>query len=430
MPRTIRLVKSPVTTAGVPHERSRYAHEPACPCRRPCRHRAVGECRPPDGIGHEPVHVRSGRRHAGRDVRPRQRRAEGRRSAEAGAAAATRAPAAAATRSAGSATSAFTYDALGATPHVELRKQPARSEVQAPARAAALQRPRRRADLGQGARRRAPRPATEGARTSPPACGMGGDMRGGWLACVAIAAALAGCGAPDETVQRRGTTSSAWIQTDLAGADLDGDGRTDIVTIATLQQSFGVSDGTLKIYRQTTPGSFVAYDDPGRQLPVAAEDQRRQRRRRARPAGARRDRRLGRQRRRAVPAAAGRRTTAAASSRRRVVASGLSANDFVVTDANLDVAPDIVTAGVPGGGDGAAQYLQSARARGTFEAPSVLNLAGRVAARRGGRRRRFRARWTWSPIRSSTRARPRTRRGSWSWRTRPCSTRPARRRST
>ena len=41
--------------------------------------------------------------------------------------------AAAATRTAGSATSAFTYDALGATPHVELRKQPARSEVQAPA---------------------------------------------------------------------------------------------------------------------------------------------------------------------------------------------------------------------------------------------------------------------------------------------------------
>ncbi len=82
-------------------------------------------------------------------------------------------------------------------------------------------------------------------------------MRSGWLACVAIAAALAGCGAAEET-SGGGTTSSAWIQTDIAGADLDGDGRTDIVTIATLQQSFGVSDGTLKIYRQTAPGTFVA----------------------------------------------------------------------------------------------------------------------------------------------------------------------------
>jgi len=42
---------------------------------------------------------------------------------------------AAATRVAGPATSAFTYDALGATPHVDVRTQPARSEVQAPASA-------------------------------------------------------------------------------------------------------------------------------------------------------------------------------------------------------------------------------------------------------------------------------------------------------
>ena len=83
-------------------------------------------------------------------------------------------------------------------------------------------------------------------------------MRSGWLAGVAIAAALAGCGVPDETSGGGSSTSSAWIQTDLAGADLDGDGRNDIVTIATLQQSFGVNEGTLKIYRQTTPGAFVA----------------------------------------------------------------------------------------------------------------------------------------------------------------------------
>ena len=47
----------------------------------------------------------------------------------------TKAPAAPATRGAGSGTAAFTYDALGATPHVELRKQPASSEAHAPAAA-------------------------------------------------------------------------------------------------------------------------------------------------------------------------------------------------------------------------------------------------------------------------------------------------------
>lgn len=45
------------------------------------------------------------------------------------------APAAPATRSAGSGSAAFTYDALGATPRVELRKQPGSSEAQAPAAA-------------------------------------------------------------------------------------------------------------------------------------------------------------------------------------------------------------------------------------------------------------------------------------------------------
>jgi hypothetical protein len=46
-----------------------------------------------------------------------------------------KAPAAPATRSAGSGTAAFTYDALGATPHVELRKQPSGSEARTPAAA-------------------------------------------------------------------------------------------------------------------------------------------------------------------------------------------------------------------------------------------------------------------------------------------------------
>lgn len=51
------------------------------------------------------------------------------------AAATRKAPAASAARSAGSGSAAFTYDALGATPHVELRKQPASSEAHTPAAA-------------------------------------------------------------------------------------------------------------------------------------------------------------------------------------------------------------------------------------------------------------------------------------------------------
>jgi hypothetical protein len=40
-----------------------------------------------------------------------------------------------ATGTAGNASAALTYDAIGATPHIELRKQPSRNEVKAPAAA-------------------------------------------------------------------------------------------------------------------------------------------------------------------------------------------------------------------------------------------------------------------------------------------------------
>lgn len=201
-------------------------------------------------------------------------------------------------------------------------------------------------------------------------------MRSGWLVGVALAAALGGCGSPDET-SSGGGTNSAWIQTDLAGADLDGDGRNDIVTIATLQQSFGVNDGTLKIYRQTTPGAFVASTIQVGRYPwrLKISD--------VNGDGAPDLLVLD------VIGGSGANDDVLylllqdANSRGRFlaprsVASGLSASDFVVTDANLDVAPDIVTAGVPGGGNGAAQYLQVPTARGTFEAPIALDLAGRA----------------------------------------------------
>ncbi len=251
-------------------------------------------------------------------------------------------------------------------------------------------------------------------------------MRSGWLAGLALAAVLVGCGSPDETSD--GGTNSAWVQTDLAGADLDGDGRNDIVTIATLQQSFGVNDGTLKIYRQTSPGTFVESTIRVGRFPW-----------RLRISDVNGD---GAPDLLVLDVIGGSGANddvlylllQDANSRGRflaprVVASGLSANDFVVTDANLDIAPDIVTAGVPGGGDGAAQYLQIPTARGTFEAPSVLNLAGRaqrVAAGDVGGSARFDL-VAYSILDTSASANSP---GSSSWRTRPCSTPPAPRRST
>src|SRR5512139_905504 len=201
-------------------------------------------------------------------------------------------------------------------------------------------------------------------------------MRSGWLACVAIAATLAGCGAAEET-SGGGPTCSAWSQTDIAGTDLDGDGRTAVVTISTLQQTFGVSDGTLKVYRQTTPGAFLASTIRVGSFPWRLKI------RDVNGDGAPDLLVLD------VIGGSGANddvlylllqdvNNRGSFLAPRVVASALSASDFVVTDANLDVAPDIVTAGVPGGGDGATQYLQNLASRGTFQAPSLLNLDGRV----------------------------------------------------
>jgi len=195
------------------------------------------------------------------------------------------------------------------------------------------------------------------------------------LACIALALALAGCIEPEDPAE---AVSTVWVQTDIAGADLDSDSRADIVTIASQQSSAGVADGFLKIYRQTAPGSFVTtliqvgrypwrlkIDDVNGDgapdllvldviggsgvsddvLYLLLQD--------------------ANNRGRFLPP--------------RVVASGLAANDFVVTDVNFDLAPDVVTAGIPGGGSGAAQYLQTLVSRGFFRDPTTLAIEGRVA---------------------------------------------------
>ncbi len=202
-------------------------------------------------------------------------------------------------------------------------------------------------------------------------------MRFALLAWIALALALAGCIDPGDSTDS-GSGSASWVQTDIAGADLDGDGRTDVITIASRQPTSGQSEGILQLYRQTSPGGFVTSQiQVGRhpwRLKVAdingdgapdllvldviggtadnddvlfllLQD--------------------ANNRGRFLPA--------------RTVATGLAASDFVVTDANLDLAPDVVTAGIPGGGNGAAQYLQRLALRGDFSPPTTLAIDGRVA---------------------------------------------------
>jgi hypothetical protein len=173
-----------------------------------------------------------------------------------------------------------------------------------------------------------------------------------------------------------GPIGPVWIETDIAGRDLDGDGRADVVTIATLQQTFGVSEGHLKVYRQTDANVFAAdryfvgrypwrveiADIDGDGAPdllvldviggAGVNDdvlylmlQDRGNRGRFLPA--------------------------------RAIATGLSTNDFTVTDVNGDGAPDVVLASAPGSANGVQWLLQDAAQRGTFGSASTFVTPGR-----------------------------------------------------
>jgi len=49
-----------------------------------------------------------------------------------------------------------------------------------------------------------------------------------------------------------------WVETDVMVADVDGDGRADVITIAMLSTSMSHEEGRLVVYRQTKPGVFAA----------------------------------------------------------------------------------------------------------------------------------------------------------------------------
>src|SRR5512143_4335495 len=49
-----------------------------------------------------------------------------------------------------------------------------------------------------------------------------------------------------------------WVPTDVAVADVDGDGRADVLTLAQFASSQNQRDGRLIVHLQTAPGTFSA----------------------------------------------------------------------------------------------------------------------------------------------------------------------------
>ncbi len=170
-----------------------------------------------------------------------------------------------------------------------------------------------------------------------------------------------------------------WVATDIAAADLDSDGRTDVVSVAMLANSGTQNLGYLRVYRQTSSWGFafsqylvgtypwrvkIADIDGDAAADLLILDVGR--------SGAspgmvwlmRQDRRN-----RGVFLAP------------EVVAAGLSSTyDFAVIDADLDGAPDIVLASGIGGSDGAALLLQDPSQRGTFRPATLITFPGKPQA--------------------------------------------------
>ncbi len=82
---------------------------------------------------------------------------------------------------------------------------------------------------------------------------MGMKRRMGALAAPAAALLLASCGGGDT-----GWLCPLWVPSDVLAVDIDGDGRTDVVTVAQLASSASQREGRIVVRRQTAPGAFAA----------------------------------------------------------------------------------------------------------------------------------------------------------------------------
>ena len=77
----------------------------------------------------------------------------------------------------------------------------------------------------------------------------------GRLMAAVAAMALFGCGGGGDGMT---WLFPLWIETDIAVADIDGDGRADVLTLVRYDNSSDQTEGILTVYRQTAAGVFAA----------------------------------------------------------------------------------------------------------------------------------------------------------------------------
>ena len=81
----------------------------------------------------------------------------------------------------------------------------------------------------------------------------------GVIGCVPPSPAPAGCTAGAQGVTAKFSIPDMWLATDVAVADIDGDGRADVLTLAMRgTDSLQRQEGWLYVYRQTASGAFCA----------------------------------------------------------------------------------------------------------------------------------------------------------------------------
>lgn len=194
---------------------------------------------------------------------------------------------------------------------------------------------------------------------------------------IAVAAAI-GCGGGGGG-GGDGSLYPLWVQTDVAIVDLDGDGRADVLTTAMLSTSATQRSGHLTVYRQTTAGNFTAEDHVVGGYPwslaigdvdgdgapdivlvdaVSTDPSQPHRIWLLRQDRTQRGRLLAPQ----------------------VLLESPFAYAAVIADLNGDGAPDIAVDdnALTRGGNGITVLHQNAAARGSFAAPAIVSLTGKV----------------------------------------------------
>jgi hypothetical protein len=204
----------------------------------------------------------------------------------------------------------------------------------------------------------------------------------GVIGCVPYSSTPASCDAPSVRGDVKFTIPDLWVATDVIVTDVDGDGRTDVLTLAMFAtDQMQHQEGRLSVYRRTATGAFCApetyvvggypwqmvvrdVDGDGAPDVVIADTIRSQL-----PVMPhvlwllRQD-----------PAHRGRFLAP-----QQVASGGVNLDTVAIADVNGDGAPDIVANDGLGTGTGAAVLLQNPGSRGTFRPARAIALPGTPA---------------------------------------------------